>query len=152
MTAILERVLPHPLDVAKHYLTEHRGCQNCQCPVNDQGTGSWVHTLTGTYRCTPGAAVSVGGDGFAMPYSPEADEEALQQAFEQGHEEGRDEALEQDCDQCPEERENGAEDGRKAMRDDLAAAFDAAIAEVGDNASADELRGALARAWEATPA
>lgn len=58
---------PEPIEVAKAWLTEHRACEACQHPVNDQGLGEargWIHTVTGQYRCPEGS-------GYATPMAGE---------------------------------------------------------------------------------
>jgi len=80
--------------VAEAYLTSHSACQNCDEAVNDQMTGAWVHTLTGLYRCTPGADRLVGGDGFAAPYNPADREQELQDQYDEGWKAGQNECEE----------------------------------------------------------
>jgi hypothetical protein len=151
MTAVLD----HPVDVAKHYLTDHRACQNCEQPTNDQGTGAWVHTVTGLYRCTPSADVCISGDGFARPYSKQADDEALQEEYEKGEQHGAEIAREEMIDEhdaaIRDAAEKAVEEGRTAMHAEIDAAlsrvFDPVLPTDLDPTTTEYLRERLACAW-----
>lgn len=132
-------------------LVEHRACENCQMPVNDQGMSvsdgagarGWIHTLTGAYRCPPGIYMDAGkGLAFAMP-APGLVTNALQG----------------DEDYLAEKTDEAHADGRKEMRDELEQALTAAISrtESGVHRSprgmtVDRLLDALHEAWKDCPA
>ncbi|AYB70598.1 hypothetical protein SEA_SERENDIPITOUS_57 [Mycobacterium phage Serendipitous] len=120
---------------------EHRVCEECTGPVNDQGQGEdrgWVHTDTGLYRCG-------WGGGFATPVpGEEAMERAIEKAAIEAEEVGREHGFE---DGKTEGLAEGEEVGARAMFDTVALAFTDAMMAVPDDADADTLRAALQSAW-----
>lgn len=75
---------------------EHRACELCQTPINDQGLSletndrGWIHTLTGQYRCPPGTYTEAdkgGAPAFAFPApGDDALETARDEAYNVGYE------------------------------------------------------------------
>lgn len=145
-----------PLDTATEYLTDRGACPECSHPVHttsgpDRG---WVHTETGQYTCPPGTAGSMAGPGVT--------DDQLAAKYDEGHADGA--QAQEDIDnetmytedelseKVTDAEELGTKQGRTEMRQELEDALFAAISRVGDDATADQLRNALADAWNETPA
>ena len=134
--------------VALDTFIEHRACEQCQHPVNDQGMGEdrgWIHTLTGSYRCPPGTA-----GNWATPAPGEGAIEAAVEAAIIETEQVTREACEDemfDDEQMADAEDKAYEAGRNDMFDAVALAFTDAMADVADDAPADTLRAAMQAAW-----
>lgn len=130
-----------------HPLIETGACPNCTAPVNDQGTGAWVHTLTGQYRCPLGSCPE--GDGYAAPpITGDMLETARDEAYAAGQFAAEDIANETMFteDEVAEKVADAEAKGRKDMHAELDESINAAVDGM-DDATADELRDALATAW-----
>ncbi|AKF14319.1 hypothetical protein SEA_VINCENZO_57 [Mycobacterium phage Vincenzo] len=140
-----------PLTIATEYLTDRGACPECSHPVHttngpDRG---WIHTETGQYTCPPGTAGSMAG--------PAVTDDQLAAKYDEGHADGA--QAQEDIDnetmytedelseKVADAEELGTKQGRTEMRQELEDALFAAISRVGDDATADELREALADAW-----
>lgn len=140
-------------------LVQHRACDNCRMPVNDQGMSTrdegpgsrgWIHTLTGMYRCADPYAE---GDGYAAPGpdSEQALESARDEAYQVGEETGREEGYDEGRDEGHTE---GVKEGRAQMRDELDFALSGAldglipVSPGGDTVSLEHVRAMLTDAWE----
>ena len=136
-----------PIDRAKAYFTDHGACPVCQHPVNDQGTGAWVHTTPGTYTCPPGTSGSMAGE----PITDDAIEAAVDKAVAETEEVLRD--MLYDEAEVEDRCDTAREEGRKDMYDEidtvLSEAFDSVTVGPGATAADAEkmLRDALATVW-----
>ncbi|ACF05058.1 hypothetical protein Nigel_55 [Mycobacterium phage Nigel] len=145
-----------PLATATEYLTDRGACPECSHPVHttngpDRG---WIHTETGQYTCPPGTAGSMAG--------PAVTDDQLAAKYDEGHADGAQQQEDIDnetmytedelSEKVTDAEELGLKQGRTEMRQELEDALFAAISRVGDDATADELRNALADAWNETPA
>lgn len=145
-----------PLTTATEYLTDRGACPECSHPVHttngpDRG---WIHTETGQYTCPPGTAGSMAG--------PAVTNDQLAAKYDEGHADGAQQQEDIDnetmytedelSEKVADAEELGTKEGRTQMRQELEDALFAAISRVGDDATADELRAALADAWNETPA
>lgn len=139
--------LPHPLDNATEYLTDRGACPECSHPVHttngpDRG---WVHTETGQYTCPPGTAGSMAG--------PAVTDDQLAAKYDEGHADGCAHQEEVDNETMHTEDELGEavdqarQEGRTELHNEMDEAISAAMEQIGDDATADELREALATAW-----
>lgn len=138
---------PNPIDVATEYLTDRGACPECSHPVHttsgpDRG---WIHTETGQYTCPPGTAGSMAG--------PAVTDDQLAAKYDEGHADGC--AHQEDIDnetmtpdnEVEEKIEQARQEGRTELHNEMDEAISAAMEQIGDDATADELREALASAW-----
>lgn len=61
------------LDRLDAITVEHSACVDCGQPVNDQGTGGWIHTATGYYACAMSPGTGRGSQ--AHPYHVDSEDE-----------------------------------------------------------------------------
>uniref|UniRef100_A0AAU8GSZ8 Uncharacterized protein n=1 Tax=Mycobacterium phage BobbyK TaxID=3158892 RepID=A0AAU8GSZ8_9CAUD len=138
---------PNPIDVATEYLTDRGACPECSHPVHttsgpDRG---WIHTETGQYTCPPGTAGTMAGPGVTS--------DMLEAKYDEGHADGC--AHQEDIDnetmtpdnEVEEKIEQARQEGRTELHNEMDEAISAAMEQIGDDATADELREALASAW-----
>ncbi|AHB79374.1 hypothetical protein JAMAL_54 [Mycobacterium phage JAMaL] len=139
--------LPHPMDIATEYLTDRGACPECSHPVHttngpDKG---WIHTETGQYTCPPGSAGSMAGPGVT--------DDQLAAKYDEGHADGcaHQEDIDNETMTPDDEVETKVNDAIEQGRKDLFAEMDESISEavqaLADDCTADELREALATAW-----
>ncbi|AXH47418.1 hypothetical protein SEA_HANGMAN_54 [Mycobacterium phage Hangman] len=136
---------PAPAHSPASPFTERGACPECGHPVHsDQGGDrGWIHTETGEYRCPDGS-------GWA---GPGVNGDMLEAKYDEGHADGC--AHQEDIDnetmhtdnEVEEKIEQARQEGRDALFNELDAAISAAMEQIGDDATADELREALASAW-----
>ncbi|AEJ95729.1 hypothetical protein FDI64_gp55 [Mycobacterium phage Zemanar] len=136
---------PAPAHSPASPFTERGACPECGHPVHsDQGGDrGWIHTETGEYRCPDGS-------GWA---GPGVNGDMLEAKYDEGHADGC--AHQEDIDnetmtpdnEVEEKIEQARQEGRDALFNELDAAISAAMEQIGDDATADELREALATAW-----
>lgn len=125
----------------------HGACPECQHPVNDQGTGAWIHTLTQSYRCPGGT----GGDWVGPAITEDAIEAAVDKAVALTEMELREIMFDED--EVREKIDEATLAGRTAMHAEmdtaLSEAFDRVAVGPGATAADAEmiLREALAIAW-----
>lgn len=146
MTATLSRAETTAalLDRAIEALTDRGACPNCCHPVHSSNGKTWVHTLTGLYRCPPG--IGAGGDGWAAPPDVTDREEAEQAAYEDGFAEGQT--------QCEDDHYTIEDDAKAEGREDMHREIKAALDGVLDSPALavsglrlDDVRAALTEAW-----
>uniref|UniRef100_A0AB39AKN5 Uncharacterized protein n=1 Tax=Mycolicibacterium phage phi1_186018 TaxID=3236641 RepID=A0AB39AKN5_9CAUD len=147
----LEDAAPAPahssLDRAVDYLTDRGACPECGHPVHttsgpDRG---WIHTETGQYTCPPGTAGTMAGPGV--------NSDMLEAKYNEGHADGC--AHQEDIDnetmtpdnEVEEKIDQARQEGRTELFNEMDDAISAAMEQIGDDATADELREALASAW-----
>ena len=137
--------LPHPLDNAVEYLTERGACPECSHPVHttngpDRG---WVHTETGEYRCPDGS-------GWA---GPAVTDDQLAAKYDEGyadgcaHQEDIDNKTMTPDDEVETKVNDAIEQGRKDLFAEMDESISDAVQALADDCTADELREALATAW-----
>lgn len=139
--------LPHPLDNAIEYLTDRGACPECSHPVHTTNgpNRGWVHTETGQYTCPPGTAGSMAG--------PAVTADQLAAKYDEGHADGcayqeevDNETTHTDDEVC-EAVDKARQEARTELHNEMDEAISAAMEQIGDDATADELREALASAW-----
>ncbi|AEJ94623.1 hypothetical protein KNV18_gp53 [Mycobacterium phage Heath] len=136
-----------PLDRAVDYLTDRGACPDCGHPVHttsgpDRG---WIHTETGQYTCPPGTAGTMAGPGVTS--------DMLEAKYDEGHADGcaHQEEVDNETmhteDELSEAVDKARQEGRTELHNEMDEAISAAMEQIGDDATADELREALASAW-----
>ncbi|UVK59531.1 hypothetical protein SEA_AUSTELLE_55 [Mycobacterium phage Austelle] len=136
---------PAPAHSPRSPFTERGACPECGHPVHsDQGGDrGWIHTETGEYRCPDGS-------GWA---GPGVNIDMLEAKYDEGHADGCAHQEEVDNETMHTEDELGEavdkarQEGRTELHNEMDEAISAAMEQVGDDATADELREALASAW-----
>ncbi|ABD58172.1 hypothetical protein PBI_COOPER_55 [Mycobacterium phage Cooper] len=139
--------LPHPLDIATEYLTDRGACPECSHPVHttDGPDRGWIHTETGQYTCPPGSAGRMAGPGVT--------DDMLATKYDEGHADGcaQQEEIDNETMTPDDEVETKVNDAIEQGRKDLFAEMDESISDavqaLADDCTADELREALATAW-----
>lgn len=145
--ALADAPVADPLTTATEYLTDRGACPECSHPVHttngpDRG---WIHTETGQYTCPPGTAGSMAG--------PAVTDDQLAAKYDEGHADGAQQQEDIDNetmtpDNEVEEKINQArQEGRTALHNEMDESISAAMEAIGDDATADQLREALAIAW-----
>ncbi|QGH80147.1 hypothetical protein SEA_MITHRIL_54 [Mycobacterium phage Mithril] len=136
---------PAPVHCTRDVFVERGACPECGHPVHTESgpDRGWIHTATGEYRCPDGS-------GWA---GPGVNSDMLEAKYDEGHADGCAHQEEVDNETMHTEDELGEavdkarQEGRTALHNEMDEAISAAMEQVGDDATADELREALASAW-----